>query len=264
MSTSHWTDFHRRWARLKPPLRPDEAIVEAFRSAVAERRERVLLLGVTMELANIGAETIAVDHSAMMIAHVWPGDTAQRHAVNADWQALPFPASHFSAAVGDGCLSAVAYPGGQRGIFGQLSRIVKPGGRFVARLFQAPDQGETISAVGRSAMTRQIRSFHAFKWRLAMAIVAKAADPNIKVQQILDVFEREFPDRAGLARATGWPAADIDTIDVYRGSPEVYSFPTFAQLRTTIPKAFSEPRLLSVGKYELAERCPFLILDLKP
>ena len=245
-------------------MRPDEAIVAAFHGALAGHRERVLLLGVTMELANIGAETIATDHSQTMIAHVWPGDTPSRHAVNADWQALPFPPAHFSAAVGDGSLSAVGYPDGQRGIMAQLSRIVRPGGRFVARLFQAPDKGETVAKVRGAAMAGEIRSFHAFKWRLAMAIVAEAADPNIKVQRILDVFQREFPDRPALAKAAGWPTEDIDTIDVYRGSPDVYSFPTFDQLCATIPQSFAEPRLQPVGAYELAERCPFLILDLKP
>ncbi len=249
---------------MKPPLRPHNAVVEAFRQAVAQQRKRVLLLGVTMELADIGTEMIAADHSKAMITHLWPGDTADRHAVNADWQALPFPAAQFSATIGDGSLSMVTSPDGQGRVFEQLARVLRPGGRVVVRLFQAPDRGEAVSTVCRAAMAGEIRSFHAFKWRLAMAIVAEAADPNIKVQRIFDVFEQLFPNRTSLAKATGWPAEDIDTIDVYRGSSEAYSFPTFEQLRTAIPDSFSEPRLVPVGSYELAERCPLLILDLKP
>jgi hypothetical protein len=58
--------------------------------------------------------------------------------------------------------------------------------------------------------------------------------------------------------------AQIDTIDVYRGSPEAYSFVTFEQIRQTMPASFTNPRLIATGSYELAERCPLLVLDRTP
>jgi hypothetical protein len=70
-----------------------------------------------------------------------------------------------------------------------------------------------------------------------------------------------FPDRDALSAATGWSREDIDTIDVYANSPDVYSFPTFAQLRETIPDVFGNVRLQACGLYPLAERCPLLVLE---
>jgi SAM-dependent methyltransferase len=263
LSKSHWADFHRRWAQLTPPLRPNKDVAEGIRQAIAGHAERVLLLGVTPELAELGTEVVGVDHSEMMIANIWPGDTERRRVVKADWLALPFPKGHFSAAMGDGSLNALTYPDGHRGLYAQLSRVVRPGGRFAFRLFKTPDRCEPIAAVRAAALAGEIASFHAFKWRLAMAIVAASKNPNIRVTAIRDAFNREFPDRAGLAAASGWKATDIDTIDVYKGSSEIYSFPTFDQLRAVITDSFENPRLVAVGSYELAERCPLVVADWK-
>ena len=63
MSASHWEEFHRRWGRVKAPLRPNREIVAAFEAAVAGHTGRVLLLGVTQELADLGRELIALDRS---------------------------------------------------------------------------------------------------------------------------------------------------------------------------------------------------------
>jgi hypothetical protein len=107
----------------------------------------------------------------------------------------------------------------------------------------------------------RIRSFHAFKWHLAMAIATEAGDPNVRVERIHEVFNEAFPDRALLAGAAGWREEDIATIDVYRGSWEVYSFPTFAQFRATLPEGLVNLRQVPTGSYELAERCPLVTMD---
>lgn len=261
MSDSHWAKFHSLWAQYTPPLRPNHEVVNALRSAIAGHDENVLLLGVTPELADAGRHVTALDSSEMMIATVWPGDSARRQAFKGDWLAMPFADGKFSGAIGDGSLSPMSWPDGQRRIFAELARVLRPGGRLVIRLFKQPDRGEPLAGVVASAWAGEIRNFHAFKWRLAMALVAASSTPNLTVQAILAAFEREFPDRRKLAAATGWPMAQIDTIDVYRGSAEVYSFMTLEQIRQTMPPAFTNPRLLDAGSYELAERCPLLITE---
>lgn len=261
MSDSHWAKFHSLWAQYTPPLRPNREVADAVRTAIAGHDENVLLLGVTPELADAGRQVTALDNNEMMIAAVWPGGSAHRRAVKGDWLAMPFPASTFSAAIGDGSLSAFAWPDGHRQIFAQLARVLQPGGRLVVRLFKQPERGEPLATVMASAWAGEIQNFHAFKWRLAMALVAASGGPNLPVQAILTTFEREFPDRRKLAESTGWPMAQIDTIDVYRGSREVYSFMTLEQIRQTMPSNFTNPRLQNVGSYELAERCPLLITE---
>ncbi len=261
MSDSHWAKFHSRWAHYTPPLRPDRDVANAVRAAIAGHDESVLLLGVTPELADAGRHVTALDSSEMMIATVWPGDSECRRAVEGNWLAMPFAAGTFSAAIGDGSLSALPYPAGHRQLYEQIGKVLKPGGRVVLRLFKAPDNAESLSTVLAAARSGQIRNFHAFKWRLAMALVAASGDPNLAVEAILARFEREFPDRQKLAAATGWPRGQIDTIDTYRGSEEVYSFATFEQIRQAMPASFTNPRLQESGSYELAERCPLLITE---
>ena len=263
MNKSHWGELQQGWERLKPPLRPNQEVTAAVSQAVAAQRDRILLLGVTPELADIGSETIAVDRSADMIAHIWPGNTARRRAIKANWLALPLPAHSISATIGDGSLNILRYPHGYRTLFQQLVKILQPGGRIVIRLYQTPDRGEPLAQVRRRVLGREIGSFHAFKWHFAMAIVAARGDPNLEVARIHEVFVHEFPDRATLARATGWPHADIDMIDLYRGSSEIYSFPTAAQLAAVVPDFFTAPQFLASGTYELAERCPLVVLDLR-
>jgi SAM-dependent methyltransferase len=242
-------------------LRPNEEVRNRIRQIIAAHDQRVLLLGVTPELTELGGELIGVDHSATMIAHIWPGDTARRRVVKGEWLALDFPQHHFSAAVGDGSLNVLTYPAGYQSLYRQLLRVVRPGGKLVFRLFTTPEAGEPVAAACHLAMKGRIRTFHAFKWHLAMAIATEAGDPNVRVERIREVFHDAFPDRAQLVRATGWPEEDIATIDIYRGSGEVYSFPTFAQFRATLPEGLLDLRQVPTGSYELAERCPLMVME---
>ncbi|HEY5236877.1 MAG TPA: class I SAM-dependent methyltransferase [Rhizomicrobium sp.] len=260
-NNTHWNEYHRRWSRIKPPLRPDADVVAAFKDAITGRTDRVLLLGVTRELADIGAHVTAIDRNASMIANIWPGDTNARRAFCGDWLKPPFGENKFTAAIGDGSLSAIQYPTDYRTLFAQLARVLKPGGVFVCRLFLTPDEIEGIEAVKVLALAGKIASFHAFKWRLAMAMMQEARNPNIAVAAILERFNVMFPDRAALSAATGWNDVDIETIDVYKNSPDIYSFPMLAQLRETIPETFHNVRLVQAGAYPLAERCPLIVME---
>lgn len=257
---SHWNEYHRRWSRLTAPLRPDADIVRGFESIVEGHDDRVLLLGVTPELAPIGKDLSAIDRSAAMIAHIWPGDTGRARAQEANWLAPPFADASFTAIMGDGSLSAISWPQDYRTLFSQTARVLEPGGVMALRLFKTPDECETHEALKADTLAGRCRSFHAFKWRLAMSAVAEAGNPNIAVTAIREAFDAMFPDRDTLCVATGWSRDDIDTIDVYANSPDVYSFPTFAQLHKTILDAFTEVRFVDCGSYPLAERCPILAM----
>lgn len=260
-SGSHWDNFHRWRARLGPPLRPHADVIEAYKAILAGHTRRLLVLGVTPGLADAGEEVVAVDRSEGMIARIWPGDTPRRRALKGDWLALPFPAGHFSAAAGDGSLNSITYPERYRSLLAELSRVLAPGGLFVTRVFMAPDRSETVETVVHLGRAGDIPVFNAFKWRLAMALVAAAGEPNIAVTAIRDAFNRAYPDRAALAAASGWDPQDIETIDAYENSSDVYSFPTLAQLRAAVPASFGDIRAVAAGHYALAERCPLIVMS---
>ncbi len=224
--------------------------------------DRLLLLGVTPELAPLGKRLVAVDRNQTMIDHIWPGDSGSRQAIKGEWLALPFPPAFFSAVIGDGSFICLDYPNGYRRLLAEIARVTRPAGRIAIRAFLAPDEPETIPALKDQVMSGRAGSFHAFKWRFAQALLAAAGDANVKVEAIREAFDREFPDRLSLARASGWSMEDIATIDFYKGSAEVYSFPTLAQFRAALPASFGVARAVPSGRYELAERCPLMVMDL--
>lgn len=255
-----WNDFHRRWAGLKPPLRPDASVAAAIRGLIADHGERTLLLGMTPELCAIGEHTIAVDWAEQAIARIWPGDDHNRRAIRADWREIPLESGGISSAIGDGSANMLIFPGGLGALFAELGRVLRPGARIAIRCYLTPEPCERVGELREAVLEGGI-GFHAFKWRLGMALVAEAGDPNLGVVRIHQAFERLFPDRAALARSSGWSLDTIAEIDAYRDSPAHFSFPTAAQMLAAVPATFGNARLTAVGDYELAERCPLLIAE---
>ncbi|MBI3903174.1 MAG: class I SAM-dependent methyltransferase [Nitrosomonadales bacterium] len=260
MQKSHWGDLAAKWSRIGSPLRPCGEDVEIFRQALGPDNGTHLLLGVTPELAAFAGRTIAIDHNAAMIDAIWPGNHAQRSVVRGNWLNLPFAPDQFDTALCDGGLTQLSCPTQYADLFAQLARVLKPGGRILLRLFLSPEQGETSTEVCSDALAGNIRGFHAFKWRLAMAVAAEAGNINLPVSSVYAAFERLLPDRARLAAASGWAAEDIATIDPYRDSPMHYSYPTLSQFRAMLPHKLKEIAVIH-GRYELAERCPIVALE---
>ena len=91
-----------------------------------------------------------------------------------------------------------------------------------------------------------------------MRLAADTA-PSVPVTCILDAFERHFPDRASMARATGWDPSIIDMIDTYRGSAAVYCFPTRAEVSAALPSGLKDAAFEACGNYDLAADCPILV-----
>ncbi|MBZ9859962.1 class I SAM-dependent methyltransferase [Mesorhizobium sp. CA12] len=105
--TEHWNAIRKHWQLLGSPLRPPAQVVEAYERELELSQSHVVMLGVTPELAGLGATMTAVDESPDMIAGIWPGDTDMRKAVQGDWFDLPFPGASIEALIGDGCLSVI-------------------------------------------------------------------------------------------------------------------------------------------------------------
>jgi SAM-dependent methyltransferase len=261
VTASHWAVYHRHWQRLEAPLRPNSEIVAGYRAVVGARTERVLLQGVTPELADVGASLVAVDRNPGMVATIWPGDSARRRSVVGTWFDLPFRARSFGAAIGDGGLSILPFPESQARIFEELARVLGPGARVAMRVYRRPEPRESAASLCADALAGRAGRFQAFKLRLAMAITPDDHGPNLPVRRIREVFDGEFPDRDLLAKRTGWSPQDIATIDLYENSPEIYCFATERELASVVPPAFAPIRFVPVGTYELAERCPLLVTE---
>src|SRR5437016_2873767 len=139
MSRDHRTEYYRAWSQLTPPLRPHPEAVAAIRAQIRDRLGRTLLLGVTPELADISDDLVAMDRNHSMVQHVWPGNTVLRRAIVGDWRNCHFVPASFSCCVGDTSLGAIRFSDEVVTVCNQLSQILRPGGKFVCRVFLLPD-----------------------------------------------------------------------------------------------------------------------------
>lgn len=238
-------------------MRPPPEAVEAYERELGLRDADVVLLGVTPELAGLGATMLAVDESAAMIAGIWPGDTPARKAVIGDWLNLPIDPASAEAVIGDGCLSVMPSSKARLALFSAIARSLRPGARAAIRLFASPPVLESPEAVRSLALSGTISTFHELKWRVAM--IATDGDYAIPVKTIVERFNALFPDRRELSERTGWALPVIGTIDVYESSRAIYSFAPAAVLAGEAARVFDDVSIASSGSYGLAERCPLLV-----
>ncbi|MFT3989022.1 class I SAM-dependent methyltransferase [Aestuariivirga sp.] len=254
---SHWQNYPAQWNTVGPPLRTSPEVVSLMQDLTGHPLGRVLLLGVTPELADAFPRVLGVDKSPDMVRRVWPGDTAEKKAVVGDWLEIGEPSQSFAAVVGDGSLNNVAWPDEVSLLMRQALRLLRPGARFACRLFERPPDPLSWDDLAAAGTRPATVNFHAFKWQLAMRI-AEDHGATLPVTAILHHFDRLFPDRDALSERTGWPRRAIDTIGVYRGSPLVYCFPNRAEFLSCIPPDAKDISFTACGTYDLAECCPVL------
>jgi SAM-dependent methyltransferase len=262
MATSQlWSDYYRAWSRMTPPLRPNHEVISAVKALVEDVSSRALILGVTPEFADMTSDIIALDRNYSMVRHIWPGNTRTRRAIVGNWLNQNFLADCFSLCLADGSLNLLELPGEVDQACTELARVMKRGGRFICRVLLAPDRSESISDLRAAVASGAIRNFHAFKCRLAAAMVTQPSTPNVKVHEIFELFSELFRDRGRLVEMTGWSRDEVDTIDFYQGSKTIMNFPTRRHVASVVSQSLSNVRFLEIGTYELAEHCPLLIAE---
>ena len=265
---THWDQTAaQRFHLISSPFRPSKGDTKIMEDAVAQWSAgdsrgslRVLLCGVTPEIACMawpeGTELLAVDQSEEMIRLVWPGDIeGRRRAEHGDWLRLPQANSWFDLVVGDGCLSCMEYSHGYRILAASLHRVLKKQGLFLMRCFVRPEVSETPQDVFEDLLARRIGSFSAFRWRLMTAL---QEDPRegVGMGEVWQAWVDAGIDWNTVVARTGWPTEAIHSMP--KGGTR-FSFPTLGELRTTVSDHFEEVAV-HIAQYELAERCPTLVL----
>ena len=266
---SHWVRHAAQWGRVGSPLRPvdeDAALYwRAITLALAESdlaAARVLLLGVTPELTALpwprGSSLLACDSSLAMLQYIWPlgrfsGTFAA--ALNADWLALPLAPGACHLVVGDGSLSNFSRVEDYRRCARELHRVLPPGGCLVLRLFCPPQEPESPDEVLADLRRGQVGGFHAYKWRLVMAI--HASDENARLADVWKRWESAFPAPEAVASLSGWSPDAIRTLEAYRNAAARYSFYSLDEVRSLLAPEFEFLGATGPG-YELGERCPIV------
>ncbi len=88
--------------------------------------------------------------------------------------------------------------------------------------------------------------------------------PDVAVDEVWRVWNAARIDGDALASARGWLPEEIETIEYYRGSPARYNFMRFDQTIRHLQQAGFDLVATRTGNYELAERCPHVLLRKRP
>ena len=265
----HWNSIAQCWHLYSSPLRPcgeDLAVfrelVDAHGPAPLDGGRAALILGVTPEIATMawpaGTVVTGFDRSPEMIEHVWPGDQpGRRQAICANWFDLPRPAKDYDLVFADGSVNTIGFPGDLQRLLAHLTRIVRPGALLVTRTFTRPFRKEQIAELEQAARAGRAGSFHAFKFRLAMALQERAED-GVSLHDIWALWQHLDSEIEGLSARNGWAPDVVGTIALFRDKQVRLTYPSREEFIDTLQGA--ELKLLEsrMPGYEMGDRCPIM------
>jgi SAM-dependent methyltransferase len=263
----HFARIVPQWSHFGPPLRPsadDTAVVQQLAARLGAAAHAVVL-GLTPEIiacdwpADI--KLSAVDHSPSMIEALWPPAKGPRNAqaILADWCAMPFASGTVDLVAGDGCYVLQTYPEGFERLTREVCRVLRPGGRFVIRVFVRPDRSESVAEIARALSLGGVGSVHALKLRL-LAAVHGASGAGSCLDDVWRAWKSMPAVPATLSGFRGWTAEEIGGIESYRGMSARYYLPTLAEFRQCMQSSSLREEECAQGGHELADRCPTLVL----
>ena len=268
-SRTYWSGLAAAYSLLDSPLLPSTEDIRTIKEAVARWLAthaavsvKALLLGVTPAIANMewpgGSWLLGVDNSAAMLGSVWPGDVPNRRsAVCGDWRAVPAADSSVNVVIGDGSFSCVRYPDALRAVVAEMHRVLTADGILILRCYLQSDRRDSPDDVIEDLLRGAIPTFHAFKLRLLISM-QQSPEEGVVLDKVYRYWNSRRIDADDLALRTGWPAALVRSLELYRGTSTVHAFPTLMQLRAVLAPYFDEISL-STPSYPLGERCPILM-----
>jgi SAM-dependent methyltransferase len=258
------------WPHVKPPLKPQAADLERMQAAVyglaaeMQRPPRAMMLGVTAEIARMdwpaGTRLTAVDSSAAMIRHVWPGtrDGIAGAAVLGDWFDPPHDLRALDVVICDGGPVLVRYPHDAARLLRTVAERLRPGGLLILRAFVRPARRETVDDVFAALDDGQVSNFHELKFRVLMALQPTPRE-GVAVRGAYQTIMQRTGGHEALAQRTGWPIEEIRTVEAYRENDSVYAYPSPDEYRALLGDAGFAEQSVTVSNYPMGERCPLFV-----
>ncbi|MGA7410526.1 MAG: hypothetical protein WBW33_08570, partial [Bryobacteraceae bacterium] len=238
---SYWSSLAHSYAMMGPPLRPSredvrhmQETVAAWAAAHSNRALNALLLGVTPDIANMpwpaAMTLVGLDSALPMTQAVWPGNIPlKRWVVCGSWRAIPRAARSCDVVLGDGAINCVRYPAGCRDVAAEAWRVLRDDGIMVLRCYVQPAVQESPEDVMAGMFKQPHPSFHHFKLRLLMAMQPSTGQ-GVAVDDVYRLWARQRFSVEAVEAQTGWDRAAIDTIEMYRETNTVHTFPNRVEL----------------------------------
>ena len=239
----------RSYGMMGPPLRPSSEDVRYMEETVAAWAAgqtgtclHALLLGVTPDIADMSwpAPTmlVGIDSALPMTQAVWPGNLPhKRWAVCGSWQALPLAAPACGVVLGDGAINCVRYPMGSRDVVAEAWRVLRDDGILVLRSYVQPATQEHPTDVVASIFKQPDPSFHHFKLRLLMA-TQPSTEQGVAVGDVYRFWAKQRLSPEAVEAQTGWEHTAIETIEMYRETNTVHTFPNQVELEMLLLEFF--------------------------
>ncbi len=266
-----WPKVAYFWQQIGPPLRPAAEDIEFARRTLADwlsenRRHspRGYILGVTPEYFHLpwppGSVVRAADRTSEMITHVWPGKASD--VLVSDWRHVNFPDQSFDIALCDGGWHLLDFPDGQVELANKLAGLLKPGARFLVRLFVPPPRREDQKTCSKSLLAGDIPNLNCLKLRLGMSL-QESPSAGIALNQVWLSLRSTVKSWSELASRLGWSLDHLSAIDAYRDSQARYHFVTVDQAKDVLcdtTDGLFELDCFKVPSYAMGEQCPTLVL----
>jgi hypothetical protein len=268
----HWEKQARLWALLDAPLKPSPIDIQNLQAWINESITdddffNVLILGVTPELVRItwpkNTKLYAIDLHLSMLQSILPTDTAIKPiAISGDWLELPFVHSSMNLVVGDGCYSSLRVHDYAQ-MNKEIQRVLKPSGQLMVRFFSKLDlhqsRNQALANLHQAIATKKINNFHAFKLQLAMALHDDLLS-GVRLGEVWNCWNDQFKTKINkLKQELNWNDEVIATIDNYKDSIVVYTFPSLSEIRKSLSMVFTEQQIF-MPSYALGSACPTLQL----
>jgi hypothetical protein len=252
---STWPKHSAAWNSIGPPMRPSQQVIDLFQDLAGP--EQTMMMGVTPEFHPAFEYMIAVDRDEGMIDKVWLGDTKTKRVIHSNWMDMIWPEDNFSSIIGDCALPMLTTLDRMTEFQQRCYKWLKPGGVFVQRLFERPNEDYTWDQLVDMVSKPADINFHAFKWVACMSL---AAEVGYKISDPIrfEYLNKLCADRAAVCKSTGWTREAVDTIDMYENGVQAVAFCNRAEWQSTVPEDALEVSFLYAYDYDLWQHCPIL------
>src|ERR1019366_6048130 len=120
-----------------------------------------------------------------------------------------------------------------------------------------PERPESLEQVFDDMFRGAIPTFTQFKFRFYLAMPQDLRS-GVALDDCYRLWASHSIEPARLAAITHWPLPEIQTVESFRGSSTVHTFPTLAEFRCLLHEHFDEAGMI-LPSYPLGEHCPILI-----